>query len=302
MDDKDLFINLNSEKKFQSNTENKEDVGNNKHVTFKVIILIIIILGIIFGIIKKNIYKAEQLIAPNISYECEQGYELLYNQCSKTIIKDTNEKHYCSTGYQMIDNECIKYEYVNATKEYEPCPKNYTERYGRCVYEYPVVEPTYDYVCPPNTISKHNTCYLLSHTGTPTKILGSYQCLNMGKTNWYEIRNNTCYYYLDVGKIEANPKCPENYFYLSSPGLKGCHRIDEFEQTYKYVCPNEYNLDSNNICVKVSIQAKKVDRWCEEGYVLSENKCIKTETITPKTIYTCPKNYIYENNICKKIK
>ena len=312
MDDKDLFIKLDSEEIFQNNIETseeedideEEDIENNKHITLKVIVAIIIITGIIFGITKKIVYKteeqeSEQIIVPSIRYECEQGYELLYNQCEKTITIDANKNYYCSADYQIVDNKCIKYEYTNATKEYEPCPENYTEGYGKCVYEYPVVEPTYDYVCPANTMSKHNTCYMLSHTGSPTKFFdGSNQCLSMGRARWYEIRNNTCYYYLDVGKTKTNPKCPENYFYNNS----GCYRIDEFNQKYKYTCPNGYSLDSNNNCTKTSTQAIKVNYWCEDGYILSESKCIKTETIAPKEIYTCPNNYILEYNLCKKIK
>lgn len=328
MDDKDLFINLDNEELFQNNIESSEedideaediesneedideekDIKSKKYIIFIVIIAIIIIVGITFGIIKTinkhNETENEKIIVPSIRYECEQGYELLYNECSKTTTIDANKNYYCSADYQMINNKCVKYEYTTATKEYEPCPENQFEGYHKCYYRYPVIEPTYEYDCPSNSTKINNNCYMLTNTFNAIKTYdGGYQCSPVAISDWYELKGTLCYYYIKVNKTLTNAKCPENYFYNDSSAMeKGCHRIDEYDQKYKYTCPNGYSLDSNNNCITTSTQAIKVEYWCEDGYILSENKCIKTETIAPKTIYTCPTNYINENDICKKIK
>lgn len=326
MDDKDLFIKLDSEEIFQNNIEtseeediDEEDIENNKHITLKVIIIIIILTTTIFFIIKNlNSHNNSTTNNTNISYKCPEEYELINNKCHKTIYTSVNIEYYCTDGYNIKNDKCIKTEYSDYYITDWYCPEGYTlekKEDSNLCYKTTTVSPETQYYCINGYTLLDNKCVLNTISSPSIEYLCS--AMPMG---FYDNSKGLCIY------ASTSTSCTypayvyqrfnNNYVQCASKPkeIKGCPSGTEKingnciskQEYYAFsvdLCPNgDYKINENRtLCTKIEVVKPTYKIRCgAKGYTLQNNYCVKTITKDADKNNYCTEEYELKDNKCIK--
>ena len=231
--------------------------------------------------------KTIETIPQKENYTCPSGYQLYNNICTKTEYANSYQKltcpagqelvlyegnktcyskisipmhdrYWCLSGYTLSGNVCIKYEYVEASFNYNCYENEYydstmcklLDTYRVCPAGYMTIEhigdyvtcaryPKYEYGCPSGYIRKGGVC--VKETITPAKV------------------TETC-----------------DSDYIINLEEKACKKYIYSDPITTIYCENGYVL-SGNTCLKTITENPYINYYCDEGYDHIGNECIKYE-------------------------
>ena len=133
------------------------------------IIIIIIVATIILGVYVANKFKDNKLY-------CEDGYTLINEQCSKTILVSPITNTYCPDGFELNNNSCIKTETQSPIINFFCVDTTYREADGSVIAS-------------ASTLSGSTCSYKSSHIPIQKKTC---------PLNLYPANDTTCKGYIDV--------------------------------------------------------------------------------------------------------
>lgn len=221
---------------------------------------------------------------------CYNGYVQEGNRCKKEISNSIAEVSYsCNESYELKDLRCIKHSETDI-KEKDGCTEGLKEENGKCVGTL-TKDVKVSYKCEKGS-EKDKKCY--TKKVKADALTRTYTCLAGYTYNgWNCIKNSD-------PNVVVSPKVTYSCAEGTSLANGRCY-IEELvgDAKEEKSCPDGYEL-KNDKCFKDTIEDIKKIKYCDEGFVISNNKCIKDENIDPNKDYKCPDDFIYEDGLCRK--